>query len=1776
MDNVNLPPVYIGDEPDAVGLGLGKADEDSVSLPVPGQTMQPLPPAVAQTRAKQAEVGVGDKLQKKAPDFYEDFLQGYEKMVRHEAAAKADHEAFTAREKAITDLAVKKGGPLSPQEVMRVVNSFKPADPNDVLERAFADKTLGVLSTAKGYERDSFLDLAKAEMPKQVDDTLAEGSELLTKNLYIRHRMENTEQNLVQNQTWPGYLADAAKNLFQPYVEYKQRGNIGGFFEGIGLGSNLDAASSTLYRMPMDEFKKRFDAAMDYLEKDNPQLAVEYAKSLLGQDTFDASLKNIFTGIMIPDNYALAKGLGKLGGKITTYNQIRKAAKDQVEAAAKDTEVLPQTPHEGAGDLHTAAATKLAEVNKTGNILTKATDTLMSTWWDINKAFKANPGTYLSREAFTRLDDEMIADGVRFFKKVGAMNRVERTPAAVEDPAAVAAYIAKMKQTYKGADSTLLDIEGLYVEPLSNTKWWKYKHGNYDASEFPDLATAQGFAKKQLNLVDPIIEGQPVSKVYVPESLLYRLDAETGKRVPNRLSVETSESGIKVKLFTPEIAKKNRNKQPSALSDTKFVESEVMPSAKPQPGYIGIDVKTGKFDTAVDLSKPQIEQQGLGFHIVRWIPFKETDDLVRDTMIRDTNNKIRPEAISTSSATGGKALMNSVLGGLRTSEETMSFNESVQRKAATYTQSNLQKWAKDLYQDLEDIKSGRNRYDENGRRIPGWRVNARYWTGEKVTRQKIRREFEQALNAGRTMYDENGEPGKFFQNPGELQDYYNRSFNRDPSYLETKAYFNWVKLIEADRAMAEISEFRYRARMGAEQHSVSVLDSSGNTIKSDFFDGTRMDHFPGGDESILILGRTKGEETVKRLDQLLPKELKELKDKTTSGQAKVIEIYDRDHQPLSNFSDVAGDKVISYVYTEGLESKPITFNHVKRRQGGHFEWDYDQYLKQADIRNQDGYNLYLGDKTLMPVKNGKLGGDVAKLINEAQRLIREGKWDEAKPIAAQLGIKWSEFTSWWHPGRDAAGKETRPFLNLYEPIVLVSRNKKISEMGSELMDRYRLAKPDGTGYVETFKDMTKSGPANNFKVAYNQERNSSFDTMRTIDDVGSQGNPIYQYQPAEMIDPLETMNRALNRMINSTFMDDYKIFHVEHWLREAEPYLNAKKNQIRSSPFYYYNNPEYHSATPKHIIANLESNRLKGQTFVGKPNKFDTWVHELTNNLADGFYEKYGPEDKRNLLEKGRSVAPLWALNRLKDPVSFMRAVTFNFKLGLGAIPQVLVQAQTHALIWALEPKHGTVGTYSMLLHGWGKFTDNPKILRHLDDYATKLNGFGSKWRPGEFLEARRELENTGFENVAGEYVNINNQLKTRFILNDFDKGLKIGQYPFRLGEQTTRVTAWYTAFREFRDANPTTPIGNLERSKILQKADLLTVNMSRASASTLNDGVFSLSTQFLSYQIRLAELFWGKRLAGERWGWDGRMAARARIITAYSALYGVPSAIGVTGLPFADNLREHFMDDLGYIPGEKWYSTMLNEGLPAWQIAMITGQLPNVGDRFGSQGFTNVKQFLNGDIPWWQAFGGAATTTTFNFVGSTVDPFYQWTKAWMNNGPEAQFKIKAADLLEPLKEISSISTAAKWWAAINTGKWISKNEQDITDVTPLQAALYGLTGMNPQEQDDMFVRNKMVSGEKDSIKTARKEFIKDWRRMLQAKANGDDEQGNAYARNAFARAKVAGMSDQDINAAIAMGNRTSTNAIDTANANVWKSGDANKRDKRIEYYRRQLKMEDQ
>jgi hypothetical protein len=132
---------------------------------------------------------------------------------------------------------------------------------------------------------------------------------------------------------------------------------------------------------------------------------------------------------------------------------------------------------------------------------------------------------------------------------------------------------------------------------------------------------------------------------------------------------------------------------------------------------------------------------------------------------------------------------------------------------------------------------------------------------------------------------------------------------------------------------------------------------------------------------------------------------------------------------------------------------------------------------------------------------------------------------------------------------------------------------------------------------------------------------------------------------------------------------------------------------------------------------------------------------------------------------------------------------------------------------------------------------------------ATKLG-----WKKADFLESYQEFRKTGLYNVEGEVAVRDDYFDPKLFNGVAGKFLDKGTFFFREGERLTRMTAWNAAYREWKKANPGKAIDSQARNEILSRQNLLSVNMTRSSASWWQQGVLSVPTQFFSYQIRLMD----------------------------------------------------------------------------------------------------------------------------------------------------------------------------------------------------------------------------------------------------------------------------------------------------------------------------------
>lgn len=1776
MEPTQLDSVIVPEEqttPEVSLNGTPSVPDTEVTLsPATGRVTPNLPSPVVDSRASKVKEALGQHTQKTTEEIRAEIANGREDYIRREAAARMTEQNYQQKMNMAIDLANSKKGPLSEDEFQRIMNPFDNAqvNPDTVVEKQYGIKYLDPL---KNSDVPSPVKEAQEEIPEVANQAFLKGSELTARMEYAK-RLKEEQQTLVKNQSVVGFVVDAAKQMFQPYNEAKMRGLDADVsrLAGIDLGSHLQETADKVFAIPdFEVFAKTSKSIVDGLAKDNPQLALRFSEYLEGLSTSDRVLDGAFTYMLPLDVASVGKlGLG-VARRISLANRTNKAVRDYVEAAEKiGTDKAAR--HEAMGDLNTAAETKntdliLRDVNGTGDPIKVATDDTLLTFLNQDRDILGTDKGNLSREQVTRIQDAYDSSGKSLLQRIVDAARINRIPMALATQNAVKIVRESIKDYYAGMKNAILDVSNPLYEAKSNTFWHEVTFGNYDGRLFTNPQTAENFAKIN-NLGDvKVIEGngaitpQRMEKLYAAKAKVDSNIADWEQTVIRRMKEANDTSlpadGRKIAKDTADFIRGEIKKaqQKSLEIDLRlkgkgtYERAQQLDAELQQMRIVNKDLRKAMANEAredvrahmqasIDFGKAQIkaklqeskalqegtahvltandtvEQHGMGFKIVVRRPLVETDKAVRDLMIRDPSGKLIQEATSTGSQTGFKALMNAALGKLRSADDTLALNDSINRKIATYTQSLFREWAQQEANYIKQIASGVIRQDEvTGAPIPYWRAKpTALWNKATGKVNSKFNDFTRTLEFARTDRDpETGKIGYFFRTPGELNNHYLKFYDRSPSFAEHQAYFAFVRMVEGDRILREIAEFRNRARLGAEQFSISARGPDGKAVKSAFFDGIAMKNFPGGDDVMMIMSKKLGEERIFNLGgaEIGPKKIAFYRDMVAQGRMKVIRIYAPEHTPLRDFSDIAGNEHVRYVLTDTVDSKPLEFNHVNRRGGGHFEYDYDQFLKQANMYHQyetgaKRYkSVYTGDTTFMPLLNRMMGNDIANKMHVIQKLILDGDLAEAKRFTqAHLPIEWDDLHAMFKPGRDDNGKVIPPKLSLHEPFVVVPKGKTVFDMDKALEQRHGLA----------FKDGSKAGSDNRqFSVAYNTERESQ--GLSHLEDIGTQGNPLYKYAPeGKMIDPITTMNRALNRIVNTVYMDDYKIFAVEHWLREAEKWLKADITEIHSSPFWHFQNANdksaFKSGAPREVVNNLLSNRWKIQQFVGVPNSTDTAVHAASQWLVDAAYTSFGPETARSIGAKAVTMVPLWALNHIKDPVTIARSLTFHAKLGMFNPAQLLVQAQTFSAILSISPAHGVTGTYAAWLHGMGQFKQTPEMLKYLDNMATKLDLLGfSKWKPGQFTEAFETLKKTGFPNVAGEYSDLGTALKTDYIGNDLKGIANAGTWFFRQGEKSTRLGAWYTAFREFRELKPIGAITKDDIGKILQRADTLTINMSRASNSALNSGILSMTTQFLTYQMRMAELFMGNRISP---------MAKFRLATFYSLLYGAPSAIGLTGLPMSNAIREE-ATKRGYVPGENFIKTAVDVGLPAVMAAWIfhgktdNQSLVNFGARYGSPGFTQLNDALKSDHTWYQLLGGASGTTLLNTLTSTSNFFKVAASMLSPNNKDKAFPLKVDDFVDLFKEVSTVNQTWKLIFALNTGKWLSKNEGYLGDVSKAGATFYALTGTQPQAVEDSYIKSNIRKEEVAFQKYALKEFIQEYRRYLQAARDNNPQQAKEY-----------------------------------------------------------------
>lgn len=988
--------------------------------------------------------------------------------------------------------------------------------------------------------------------------------------------------------------------------------------------------------------------------------------------------------------------------------------------------------------------------------------------------------------------------------------------------------------------------------------------------------------------------------------------------------------------------------------------------------------------------------------------------------------------------------LGKVAPGLRTPEEVLSHELMAQRKVAMYTPG--------VFQQLAYNVQGPARKAQRSQVL------------------KFNRAFTRSL--------ENTQKNKqWFNNIPELEDYYMKAEGRLPTDVETNGYFAFKLGRMMDDSFRDLGLTKAAASHGVERHTLTKMVggapplSKGSPEKSTEFLGTTLKEMPIDHPTARVLIQEGDSFKVKRFTQLTDAE-KETMAKVVTGERKGIKLWNSESFPLQDFAETKKRDFVQYVVSDKVASRPLGSLKIDRTPG-RLEYNFSHYLKQGDFAYDAEITHYLGDKTIMALENRAVGKVTGSALNEARRLIKSGSPEDiaaAQRTVRDLPIEWKMIRDKFDSGE----------WDINADFHVVPTGKSVSDIPGALGDA---------------RNTYRSGsPHNQFAKLF-----TGADDPYDIFAMKSKGvfNPSLSYNKAEYLDPYVSMHRSLSRMINSQFMEDVKHTSINDWLHKYGDKLNFGKYARQDNPYQAFVHGQIDSTMAPYERAKIEAERQMIKSFNNIPSTQESYVQNIEQWLADQTFEADAPS-KRTAALMGK-----YAFGGAVAAPALLRSFAYRFGLGLFNPSQLFTQLNTFTNIFAIGGlEAASKGTMASILHVISNMPQvGERTLAGLDKMATR---FG--WKPGEWLEARQHMLDTGFHLVSKE----TNELRASMYANKLFKSsmgyvFDAGDVFFNAGEKMSRYGSWYTSWH----MNPNTSRGMdlVTRQNILNQADLLSGNMTRASRSRLQEGWGSLPSQFLGYYMRQVELFTGSRLS---------TAQKMKMLGAYTTLYGMGSGLALTGAglilsPFDQMLTKAAVDH-GWLPENSRISQAFHQGLISVMLNVATGRDYSAGTKFGLGPGRGFDIWSESRAPWQMFLGPVG-----DMIGQTISNINPIVRVGWGaiTGNDQRRHLTPDDWRRPLSVVNTFSTFSKLWYAAHYGEWQSKSENPIlSDVSLTEASMMALTGLQPEAANRLAMirdSSKLVSQE---IQRLTDQAKLDQMRHFRAVTAGEDSVALEHWRN--------------------------------------------------------------
>ncbi len=1660
-DTPSVQPVAV--QPNLNTVTVAPPPEPLIKISPPGAITGALPdPDTVEAQAQKTHQILGD--QSPGVDVLRaDFAAGNEDRIRRNAAL-ADELAFRKQKmievQKITTQAAAEGRPLSAEDHAQLMSltQAQVSNPDTVLERKAGKFFVDSLTKDTSPSEDNLAAQAADENPEETGKTFNAAQAMAERQAAAQDIFTKGKAKYDQS-SWLRWGWDLGKTFIPLYSWNNIRSNLKGIAPSSLLtGNNLEDQIASLYLLPLDEFKARAQASFDEISSRNEIDGIAFAQALISYSSTDKAWDNLWNTLDVVTAPATAIGAVKTGAKVLkAAGALRKGARVAEDAAefikpvrpppeAPETPVRPpKGPTGGSGGQHTFAES--------------AEDAFQEEY----------PSAVAPEDLSTTNMSKVLKDRVKAALRANATAK----PAKPSDVQAAAGNVEKAASTRA-------------MDTLS-------KAADETAPKGTPPRLVSDLLEQQPGLLDPRVYARNTGTMANEQARrLVQGLANTG----NNLRKIWSDASVLPRVTNPKAidlmfsnARADFLKTYPKLEDTVL---EVIPERTSEQVFGGVDhinIYLGHKDATPFSTAKQAENfaknlyrlpEG-GYDVVK---YKGSYAIRATKTVDETREDVRLARIGTDNqpASNLSKLWQDILNttrvnALRTPDDILTASHREGRAVLTYGGNEALRYMREAAKPLG--KLSKEQKLRQSQIMNGNRFEMRDYTLPDGTVKSL--------------------PGNWYDTFGEFEVQYQKRFGELPKPEEVEAYFTFRQISLWDWYSRNISMYRDKARIGGELKSISFPakgeDGTVKVVSSDFFEGRTVPTLPQWNAQPFTVAwvNAKGKKMFYLSTKMSYKERKELEEMVAAGKVNVIQPLNANDPVIKALADSRGE-VVNYILSNNVKTKPLNSLQVEYRYGLHDQFSATgNYLKQPTTwRGRFGRRLVGADKTLMYFATEAQARRFGDAFNTAREMINSKVSQKALSDFVKANLPYKSGKEFKALFRDPLDPKSEGF-DLRTPFVVTKPGQRATAV-HDLRSTF----------PEEMYDLSTS--EHNPMVAINQKFSNelggtSDNSLQTIDELGTEKNPVYKLIPTPQIDPMEVMKRTAHELMQNRFIEDYKHSAVEDWITQFKNLLEIPPADVAGNPLQSLKNPRWKAGANVADRAAAQNARRAILYLIGQQTPVkDAFVY-LRSKVMDEAYTRFG--------EKGvKAIDPVLWTERT-NPLGMLRGFAFSAKFGFNPA-QLWLQAQSFLTAAAIDgnPVRALQANMLAFMHRamrMGEF--NPEYQSMLGRVIRNSLNISKE----DYLEMYTAIKKSGMLNVGGEVATLDDYFDPNILGNNRSKLWNGVNFFFTEGERWVRMTAWNTAYLAWKAKNPGVKLtANAERA-IIDRANLMAMNMTRASNNPVLQGkIGGQITQWATFQIRTTEMMLSGGLTNK-----GRLtlAEKARMMLLYSAMYGVPT--GVAGLtagavyPAYEEGRkwmlEHNMD-----PSDPKVKAFF-EGLPTFFLSYLFGSDVNFSERFGPGGLTWLKDLKDGDIT---PLFGPSTKIILSAI-QKAEPFTRSLLGVFNPEPDEQFPLTAADFLDAFKDISVVNNVASGWYAFNTGLLLTSGGMVVDTIDKRMAVLKMLTSLQPQSASDVWLKKESLDEQREAKNVLEKEALKYFTRALQNTTDGSTNEAVANFQKA-------------------------------------------------------------